>query len=372
LVTTTSSGLDLRVADLEKRVAEAEAKLADLLSDAELQRRVNLLAELVDASGRPNISSSLWHIARDITAAHLSIKFFGYDLATKLAAALPPRDNPQPRQVGLSCKPSTQADMESDWAAYWCAQYKIPVVFARKIWEFCYVSQALYERGFLNEGTRGLGFGCGVEPLASHFASRGISVLATDAPPSENSSKWAQTNQYTSGLDQLFKPNLVDRKTFDHHVEHRFVDMNFIPAELNSFDFCWSICALEHLGSISKGLDFIENSLPTLRPGGLSVHTTEFNFFDDQKTIDNWGTVFFQRKHFLELSERLTAKGHRVAPLDFNIGNKPMDRFIDVPPYADKWGKAAVDYWVGAPHHLKLTWNGFLTTCFGIIIEKAS
>jgi len=31
-----------------------------------------------------------------------------------------------------------------------------------------------------------------------------------------------------------------------------------LPADLTGFDFCWSICALEHLGTIAQGLDFIK------------------------------------------------------------------------------------------------------------------
>ena len=31
---------------------------------------------------------------------------------------------------------------------------------------------------------------------------------------------------------------------------------------------------------------------------------------------------------------RLMRKGHKVAELDFNVGDKPMDKFIDLPPFA--------------------------------------
>ncbi len=56
----------------------------------------------------------------------------------------------------------------------------------------------------------------------------------------------------------------------------------------------------------------------TLKPGGLAVHTTEFNFLDEEHTIDNWPTVLYQRAHFERLAEALRADGHRVAPLDFD------------------------------------------------------
>ena len=68
---------------------------------------------------------------------------------------------------------------------------------------------------------------------------------------------------------------------FRRLVDFRYCDMNNISSDLHEFDFCWSCCALEHLGSLSAGLRFIERSLDTLRPGGWAVHTTEFNLFSD-------------------------------------------------------------------------------------------
>ena len=35
------------------------------------------------------------------------------------------------------------------------------------------------------------------------------------------------------------------------------------------FDFVWSACAFEHLGSILNGLEFVVNSVKCLKPGGV-------------------------------------------------------------------------------------------------------
>ena len=142
-------------------------------------------------------------------------------------------------------------------------------------------------------------------------------MTVTDLPPEDMLRQgWADTGQYTATIDHVFRPELVSRDLFDRHVGLRYVDMRAIPDDLTDYDFCWSMCALEHLGSIAAGLDFIENSLNTLRPGGLAVHTTEFNFLNDDRTIDNWGAVLFQRRHFQALAGRLQSKGHWVAELD--------------------------------------------------------
>ncbi len=300
-----------------------------------------------------------------------NIKAFGYELARSLARALPTDVPAEPGNVGLGWQPSTQADLESPWAAYWCAQLKIPVVFHRKIWEFAYVLQALSERGALYPGMRGLGFGCGHEPLPSYFASRRLKVTVTDlAPDAAAAAGWIATGQHASRPGDAYMPHLVDRETFDANVSAQFVDMNRIPDSLSGYDFCWSICALEHLGSIEQGLAFVENAMATLREGGVAVHTTEFNFLNDEKTIDNWPTVLFQRRHFEDLARRLQGRGHTIAPLSFDVGNQVLDRFIDIPPYLNDWPEGLRRQWGDDAPHLKLLVDGYASTCFGLVVHK--
>jgi hypothetical protein len=339
--------------------------------DDDFERRLSQLLDLTTKNDIPNINA-LWEVAKDIKLIKLNIKYFGYEIAKALAASLPIPSVTYPRHVGLQCKASTQSDMESDWVAHWLKELKIPRLFHRKLWEFGYVLQSIYEAGLMHEGARGLGFGCGIEPLPSYLASKGVKVTVTDLPPDDSRVKgWVNTAQHTTFLDRAFHADLVERGAFEENVELRFVDMNNIPSDLLGFDFCWSICALEHVGSIQQGLAFIENSLDTLRPGGVSVHTTEFNFLNDEETIDNWGTVLFQKRHFSALAEKLKSQGHHVAALDFDVGRKPMDRFIDLPP----WSHDATEYqrniWSGDEQHIKLAVDGFACTCFGVIVRKA-
>ncbi|MHB8886177.1 MAG: class I SAM-dependent methyltransferase [Methylovirgula sp.] len=333
-------------------------------------RRLAALLGLVDAESHPKLNPLAIEL-RELRNLALNIKFFGYDLARRLADALPPRTNLQPVHVGLHCKPSTQADLESDWVAYWCQELKTPVIFHRKLWELAYVLQALHDAEVLRSEARGLGFGCGAEPIASYLAARGVTVVATDLRPDAREAKgWVDTGQHASTPEITFHPHLVTKDVFEAKVRHRFVDMTAIPDDLHDFDFCWSICALEHLGSIENGMNFVIAAMKTLRPGGIAVHTTEFNFLDDQRTLDNWPTVLFQRAHFEAMAERLRASGNEVALLDFDVGTKPLDRFIDVPPYAHDWPEH-LRHWGGESAHLKLSIDGFASTCFGLIIVKA-
>ncbi len=334
------------------------------------KKKLKILLSLVDENSRPN-QNILNDIVKNVRFIELNVKAFGYDLARQLAAALPVREGTVAGRVGLNSKPSTQNDIESDWVAHWAAQLKAPVIYHRKLWELAYVLQAIYESGHLKSGARGLGFGCGVEPIPSYLASQGVSVTVTDLANLEASAKgWVASNQHLNGIDGAFLPHLVDRDVFDNFVEFKIADMNDIPDHLSGYDFCWSVCAMEHLGSIQNGLSFVENSLKTLRPGGLSVHTMEFNVEDHGATIDNWMTVLFQRKHIEGIAERLRAQGHEVAELNFDFGDKPMDRFIDVPPWNHDMPDEMRDR-VGNPYHLKLGIDGFIATCFGIIVKRA-
>lgn len=345
-------------------------RMDQLTTDTDLEAKLAKLMELIREDDTPNINV-LWRIAKDIDAIKLNLKFFGYDLAEQMREALPSRHGLQAQHVGLKSQVSTQADLSSDWAAYWADQLKIGIVFHRKVWELCYVMQAIYEHDLLKPGSRGLGFGCGEEPIPSLLTSMGVNVTITDLDPRDAAaSGWLKTDQHTSTLDHCHMPNLVSIDEFHKHAELQYVDMNNIPKTLQNYDFNWSICALEHIGSIAKGLNFIENSLNTLHSGGLAVHTTEFNFTNDNDTIDNWGTVLFQRKHFSELAERLRAKGHWVAELDFSIGNGPLDKFIDLPPFEHDYPESMHD-WSGISRHLKVMVDGFPSTCFGMIVKKA-
>jgi hypothetical protein len=73
------------------------------------------------------------------------------------------------------------------------------------------------------------------------------------------------------------------------------------------------------------------------------------------------------------LAERLKALGHKVPGPTFEIGDGPLDRYIDIPPYyigtkgltEEQWGKCI-------PAHLKLVVNNYACTCYGITVEKGS
>jgi 2-polyprenyl-3-methyl-5-hydroxy-6-metoxy-1,4-benzoquinol methylase len=337
------------------------------------ETRHNILS-LIDRESNPNISD-LWWKLKDIDLMRLNIKNFGYELGLQLSDRLINSPIPEhPLICNLTSKPTTQADIESPWFRYWCGQIGSAPLYHRKLWEFAFALQVLSEHGILMSGKKGIGFGCGEEPLASYFASKGMQITITDLDLDRSKGLgWIETGQHTSVLDTAWRSHLVSRQDFDANVKMEFVDMNHIPDKFDGqYDFCWSICALEHLGSIEKGLQFVENSLNTLKPGGIAVHTTEFNYLNHEQTIDNWGTVLFQERHFIDLAQRLAIKGHKMLEPDFNIEDKALDRFIDLPPYAIAESGYRPESWYESKNitHLKLAIDGFACTCYGIVVIK--
>lgn len=251
----------------------------------------------------------------------------------------------------------TQSQFDEEAYAFWCEQIHETPRRHRKQWEFCFILQALARYGMLAPGRRGLGFGVGTEPLVSVFAANGARVTATDMAPDDASRiGWVETNQYAASKQALNQRGICPPALFDANVEFQVMDMNAIPADAGQFDFTWSACAFEHLGSIELGVAFILENVRLLKPGGVMVHTTELNCVSDTDTLDHAGTVLYRKRDFERMADALRRAGCKVE-LNFNLGDGPVDQHIDVPPYTDD-------------NHLKLQIAEWVTTSYGLIAQK--
>lgn len=136
----------------------------------------------------------------------MNVKLLASDLARRAfpsdSAASEVLRRSGPRRVGLGSRICCQADMEEDWVRHWCAVLGMAPACHRKVWEDCFVPQALWEAGMLLPGHRGLGFAVGREPLPRIFAERGVEVLATDLDPADERARaWLDTNQHAARLE---------------------------------------------------------------------------------------------------------------------------------------------------------------------------
>ena len=315
-------------------VAEEHVALAARLRAAEDSPRVVRAAELVA-------------LREDLPAAArfepANIAFLGLD------QAVPSLEQP----TSQLC---TESQLREPVYAAWCRVLAEPPAWHRKLWERAYVLQALALHGALAPGRRGLGFGCGREPLPAVMASRGCEVVATGLEAGDVGGK-DETGRHERKLSALNEHGLCDPDLFRQRVSFRFEDMNRISRDLEGYDFVWSVCALEYLGSLRRGAEFVVNALRCLKPGGVAVHVTEFNLSSNYTTVEEPGFAIFRRCDVEALAAELARAGHWVAPLNFNPGTGPLDRYVDLPPYRPE-------------PHLRLRQGGYVATSLGLIVRR--
>lgn len=262
-----------------------------------------------------------------------------------------PADLPTLREAGSQlCTAQQFAEPDYDRL---CIEIGQSRVYHRKQWEYVYTLRILERFNLLREGATGIGFGCGKEPLAAVMAKRGCRIVTTDIPPVEKGdAHWG-----SSSAEELFYPGICEKEVFLDRVSFLPVDMNAIPDDLGRYDFLWSCCALEHLGSLEAGIRFVLEANKCLKPGGIAIHTTEYNFSSDDRTLESPGLSLYRRRDCVELVKRVERQGNRVLPLDLRGGELPQDNYVDLPPYEQKV-------------HLKLLIDEFVTTSLGFVIVK--
>ena len=112
----------------------------------------------------------------------------------------------------------------------WCERIQSPVLMHRKLWEWCYILEALESRGMIADGARGIGFGVGREPIASYLVSRGCRVTVTDLPAgSSDADHWHGASQWADDLAAACDERLCDPEQFAANAEFRPVDMRVDP-----------------------------------------------------------------------------------------------------------------------------------------------
>lgn len=247
-----------------------------------------------------------------------------------------------------------QSDYSLDAYAHWIGRCGQEVHWARKQWEYFFIMQALYERGMLREGKTGLGFGVGREPLTAAIAALGPELTASDLASA--AAGWDEIGREAGSLEELNAKRLCPHDDFKRRVRFREVDMRNLAADLPSVDFTWSACAFEHLGSLQHGMDFLVASSRLLRPGGVGVHTTEYNLSSNDKTVERGPTVLYRRRDLDAIGAALDAIGCDLLPFDERPADGVLDNFVDLPPFA--------------PPHLRLLLGEYSVTSAGLIIVK--
>jgi hypothetical protein len=234
-----------------------------------------------------------------------------------------------------------------------------PHRFHRKQWEWAIITHILRAHGKLTTTVRGLGFGVGTEPLACVFAKHGCNILGTDAPLESIDAAWSLTNEHSSSLDGMYHERLLSRSEFDAQCTFLPLNMNNAPSIPTNFDFHWSSCVIEHLGSIEHATTFLVESAIRLAPGGIAVHTTEFNLSSDDETHDGRDTCIFRMKDLRTITSILELAGVAVSPMIFDPGIHPYNYHVDTPPYQ-------------STVHTRLLLEGYVSTSIVIVLHKSN
>lgn len=138
------------------------------------------------------------------------------------------------------------------------------------------------------------------------------------------------------------------------------MDMNDVAGQyIGEFDFAWSSCSLEHLGSLGNGVEFIKNSVRMLKPGGVAVHTTEFNLSSDDSTITKGDTVVYREKDLRQIERDLRSMDAGLCELDLYGGDHEYDIKADYAPYH-----------ANGREHTKLRIGSYVCTSVLLIVQN--
>jgi hypothetical protein len=96
-----------------------------------------------------------------------------------------------------------------------------------------------------------------------------------------------------------------------------------------------------------------------VRPGGIAVHTTEFNLSSNDDTLASGPTVLLRKRDIESLHQRLAQAGFELATLDLSPGDGFLDHYVDVPPYH-------------LDAHLRLLIERYCSTSIVLIIRRAA
>jgi len=138
-----------------------------------------------------------------------------------------------PAMLGLKSGICRQLHFSTDEFRYWVQAMGHTPSMHRKLWEFFYIAQVLFEQGMLVPGKKGLAFAVGREALPALFATYGCEILATDLDEeAARTEGWVHTGQHSNQVEHLFYESVCPREKFFASVRYQNLNMNQIPEDL--------------------------------------------------------------------------------------------------------------------------------------------
>ena len=170
--------------------------------------------------------------------------------------------------------------------------------YHRKQWEFVAIFINLIQQGKLDGNSVGASFGAGKEPLIYHVLPYVKSFLATDLYSWNTGWDTAKMNPNEQPIDFL-KRNAPKNSRLDNLKAQEMDMRDLSEIESNSLDFCYSSCAVEHIGHKEDFIKHLTEVKRVLKKDGVYVMTTEFLY--NHSTIPNKGNYKFDIDYLKQL-----------------------------------------------------------------------
>lgn len=191
--------------------------------------------------------------------------------------------------------------------------------FHRKQWEFAMIFLALRKYGFLTGDKTGLSVGGGNERVLYSIANQVKKLVVTDLYDENTSWDCARTGDPKEFIINS-KPFPVD----DNKITALRMDMRNLQFEDNTFDFCYSSCAVEHIGDFDDFVQHFDEVYRCLKEDGIYVFTTEFQF--GKTTIKDPNNYIFSPEYLEKIFNviKLTAEINPDVSLINHEANLPL------------------------------------------------
>ncbi len=196
---------------------------------------------------------------------------------------------------------------------------------SRRAWEFAMIYRAIAQKGRLHGDAVGLGMGAGSEKLIYALAKHARKTVVTDLYTAEGGWEGVRTLDpkalVMSKAPWPVDPDRIDVLTMDMR-ELKFPD--------ESFDFCWSTGAIEHIGHDQDFGRHLAEVHRVLRPGGVYAFTTAVVFGLPTLRIPH--NYYFNPEHLVDLlhASPLHAEPEFDCRVTDHLFNRPhVERFQD-------------------------------------------
>lgn len=147
--------------------------------------------------------------------------------------------------------------------------------FHRKQWESAMIFRSLRQSGKLRSDSVGLSMGGGKELILYSLAPHLKQLVVTDLYDTQTAWDCAKTDDPDAFIKQN-KPFPVD----DTKLKALQMDMRDLQFPDRTFDFCYSTCAVEHIGTREDFLQHFNEVSRVLKDDGVYVFTTEVSYGD--------------------------------------------------------------------------------------------